>query len=163
MNHNRLQNLTIPAVLIGLIAVGCKDASPNLVGSYTGKPEMPASMLNDRVKSLAASQFLNQKPMLELNADKSFTMFIGAEMKGTWSLSGGKIRMQMESIAGRTIEDEIKRTKLVNPGLNEEKVRRQAKEETFLMLGYSSDYKTVTFEDQKTPGVKVIFTRKSGV
>lgn len=151
--------LAVVAFMLLLGAVGCNNAAPKLVGKYEGKFEMPPSLLDDPLKKLAANRLLSQKATLDLNPDKTFTMYLGDEMKGNWSVQGGKIRLDMVSIAGRTIEDEIKRSKLVNPGLNEEAVRRRAKEETFLLLDFASDFSTVTFRDKQIPDVKVVFRR----
>jgi hypothetical protein len=147
------------AFLFFLVTGGCGSDIPKLVGKYEGKLEMPPSLLNDPIKKIAASRLLSEKATLDLNADKTFRMYLGAEMTGNWSIKRGQIRLDMVSIAGRTLEDEIKRNKLVNPGLDEEAVRRRAKEETFLLLDYSDDFKTVTFRDKDMPEVKVVFTR----
>lgn len=152
----------VPAILafcsLG-IAAGCRDVSPNLVGSYAGKLEMPPQLVDSPLKRAAVGRLLTEKATLQLNPDKTFAMHLGGEMTGNWSVQGGKIRLDMVSIEGRTIEDEIKRSKLVNPGLDEEAVRRRAKEETYLLLDYSDDFKTVIFRDKQNPQVKVLFRR----
>jgi len=159
MMRYQKSSLAIVAFLLLLVALGCNNAMPKLVGKYEGKLEMPPKLLDDPLKKMAAGRLLAEKATLDLNADKTFRMYLGAEMTGNWSIKGGQIRLDMVSIAGRTIDDEIKRNRLVNPGLDEEAVRRRAKEETFLLLDYSDDFKTVTFRDKTMPEVKVVFRR----
>jgi len=93
----KLNLSTVAAVAALILLAGCSGVSESdLVGDWTSRTEPEQG----EESSPAVGMVLDvMAPRLELNEDRTFTMWIGLSIKGTWELKDGQVLLTTDTVA----------------------------------------------------------------
>ena len=94
----KLNLSTVAAVAALILLAGCSGVTESdLVGDWTSRTEPEQG----EESSPAVGMVLDvMAPRLELNEDRTFTMWIGLSIKGTWELKDGQLLLTTDTVAG---------------------------------------------------------------
>ena len=94
----KLNLSTVAAVAALTLLAGCSGVTESdLVGDWTSRTEPEQGEESSRAVETALDVLA---PRLELNEDRTFTMWIGLPIKGTWELKDGQVLLTTDTVAG---------------------------------------------------------------
>lgn len=111
------------------------------VGEYSGNVEMPAPKDDKEKQEQAMAKAMAASLSLNLKADNTFTMNMMFELEGTWSAADGKIDIEPLKVLGMESDKNASKPNAIHGALG-------------------SDGKTITIDDPKQTGTKMVFTKK---
>lgn len=87
------------------------DVEKSLIGSWTGTyeaPKLTGKESDSDKQQIKAMEMMSGKIKLDLNADSSFSLVMGMEIKGKWKVENEKIALRPTAIAGMNVPEDDK-------------------------------------------------------